>query len=74
MKTIVEQRLIAADDAVYYAIGITTFVIAMITGISGGIYAYKKKRADFIINTSKTKNNSFKLVLKTINNIIKKYA
>jgi len=36
--------------------------------------AYKKKKADFIINTSKSKNHSFKVILETINNIINKNA
>ena len=34
----------------------------------------KKKKADFIINTSKTKNHSFKMTLVAINNIMKKNA
>ena len=36
--------------------------------------SYKKKRADFIINTSKTKNHSFKMILRAINNIINQNA
>ena len=32
--------------------------------------SYKKKTADFIINTSKTKNYCFKMILNTISNII----
>ena len=35
---------------------------------------YKKKKADFIINTSKTKNHSFKMILGVISNIIKNHA
>ena len=36
--------------------------------------SYKKKRADFIINTSKTKNHSFKMILGAISNIIDQNA
>ena len=36
--------------------------------------SYKKKRADFIINTSKTKNHSFKMILGEISNIIDQNA
>jgi dephospho-CoA kinase len=36
--------------------------------------AYKKKKADLIINTSKTKNHSFKMILGAISNIIKSHA
>jgi len=36
--------------------------------------SYKKKGADFIINTSKTKNHSFKMILRAINNIINQNA
>ena len=35
---------------------------------------YKKKKSDFIINTSKTKNYSFKMILEAINNIIDQNA
>ena len=35
---------------------------------------YNKKKADFVINTSKTKNHSFKMILTKINNIMDKYA
>jgi len=35
---------------------------------------YKKKRADFIINTSKPKNHSFKMILKAIDNIMDQNA
>jgi len=35
---------------------------------------YKKKKADFVINTSRTKNHSFKMILKKINNIMSDYA
>ena len=35
---------------------------------------HKKKKADFIINTSKTKNHSFKMILDIISNIIKNHA
>ena len=35
---------------------------------------YKKKRADFIINTSKTKNYSFKMISNIINNILNNNA
>jgi len=36
--------------------------------------SYKKKRADFIINTSKTKNHCFKMILEAISNIMNKNA
>ena len=36
--------------------------------------SYKKKRADFIINTSKTKKHSFKMILGEISNIIDQNA
>ena len=36
--------------------------------------AYKKRRADFIINTSKPKNHSFKMILKAIDNIMDQNA
>ena len=36
--------------------------------------SYKKKNADFIINTSKPKHHSFKMILKAIDNIIAKNA
>ncbi len=32
--------------------------------------SYKKKKADFLINTSKTKQHSFKMILKAISNIM----
>ena len=35
---------------------------------------YKKKKADFVINTSKSKNHSFKMILKAINNIMARNA
>ena len=35
---------------------------------------YKKKKADFVINTSKSKNHSFKMILKAISNIINQNA
>ena len=35
---------------------------------------YKKKKSDFIINTSKTKNQTFKMILKTFSIIIKENA
>ena len=35
---------------------------------------YKKKKADFIINTSKPKHHSFKMILEVISNIIKQNA
>ena len=34
----------------------------------------KIKKSSFVINTSKTKNHSFKMILKKINNIISDYA
>ena len=36
--------------------------------------SYKKRRSDFVINTSKTKNHSFKMILEKINNIMNNYA
>ncbi len=36
--------------------------------------SYKKKKSDFVINTSKTKNHSFKVILGVISNIIKNHA
>ena len=36
--------------------------------------AYKKRKADFIINTSKPKNHSFKMILKAIDNIMDQNA
>ena len=33
--------------------------------------SYKKKKADFLINTSKTKQHSFKMILEAISNIMK---
>ena len=36
--------------------------------------AYKKKRADFVINTSRTKSHSFKMILEKISNIMNDYA
>ena len=36
--------------------------------------AYKKKKADFIINTSKPKKHSFKMILDAITNIMKNNA
>ena len=36
--------------------------------------AYKKKKADYVINTSKPKHHSFKMILKAINNIIDQNA
>ena len=33
--------------------------------------AHKKKRADFVINTSRNKNYSFKMILEVVNNIMK---
>ena len=36
--------------------------------------SYKKKRSNFIINTSKTKNHSFKMILEAINNIMNQNA
>ena len=35
---------------------------------------YKKKKSDFVINTSKTKHQTFKMILKTISIIIKENA
>jgi len=35
---------------------------------------YKKRKADFIINTSKPKNHSFKMILKVIDNIMDQNA
>ena len=35
---------------------------------------YKKKRADFVNNTSRTKSHSFKMILKKISNIMSDYA
>ena len=34
----------------------------------------KRKKADYVIDTSRTKNHSFKLILKKINNIMSEYA
>ena len=36
--------------------------------------SYKKKRADYIINTSKTKKHSFKMILEAISNILEQNA
>ena len=35
---------------------------------------YKRKKSDFVINTTKTKSQSFKMILRIINNIIKRHA
>ena len=44
MKTIVERRVLPAEDAVFIAIGVTLFVIALATGIPGYVYVLRKKR------------------------------
>ena len=36
--------------------------------------AYKKNKADFVVNTSKTKSHSFKIILGAINNIMEQNA
>ena len=34
----------------------------------------KKKKSDYVINTSKQKKHSFKMILETINNILEQNA